>query len=106
MALDATARRRWFGGVTLLAALVMVVCGETVLRERLGPITSLTFWLVCLVFTSLAIIVALLDVRALQRGIRREQRELFESTLKKIQAEAGNKPRQSGQAPSARCGGL
>jgi hypothetical protein len=98
MALDVTARRRWFGGVMLLAALAMLVCGETVLRERLGPVTSLIFWLVCFVLTSLAIIVAFLDVRAVQRRIRQEQRELFESTLKKIQTEAGSKPRQSGQA--------
>ena len=96
MALDATARRRWFGAVMLLAALAMLVCGETLLKERLSPIASLIFWLVCLVFTSLAIIVALLDARALQRRIRQEQRELFQSTLKKIQAEAQSKPRQPG----------
>jgi hypothetical protein len=96
MALDATARRRWFGAVMLLAALAMLVCGETLLKERFSPIASLIFWLVCLVFTSLAIIVALLDARALQRRIRQEQRELFESTLKNIQAEAGSKPRRPG----------
>ena len=36
MALDATARRRWFGAVVLLAALGMLICGETVLRGKLG----------------------------------------------------------------------
>ena len=102
MALDATARRRWFGAVMLLAALAMLVCGETLLKERLSPIASLIFWLVCLVFTSLAIIVALLDARALQRRIRQEQRELFESTLKKIQAEAQSKPRQPGRPRPSR----
>ena len=96
MALDATARRRWFGALMLLAALAMLACGETLLKERLSPIASLSFWLVCLVFTSLAIVVALLDAWALQRRIRQEQRELFESTLKKIQAEAQSKPRQPG----------
>jgi hypothetical protein len=94
MALDATARRRWFGGANLLVALAMVVCGETVLKERLGPSATLIYWLVCLVFTGLAILVAFLDVWALQRRIRQEQRDLFDTTLKKIQAEAETKPRQ------------
>jgi hypothetical protein len=98
MALDATARRRWFGGVMLLAALGMLICGETVLKEWLETIAALIYWLVCLVFTCLAIIAAFLDVRALRHRTRQEQRDLFESTLKKIQAEAENKGRQAGRS--------
>jgi hypothetical protein len=88
MAFDATARRRWFGGVVLLAALAMVVGGETVLRDRLSPLATLIYWLLCMVFTGLAVVVALLDVRALQRRTQQEQRALFEATLKKIHTEA------------------
>jgi len=46
--------------------------------------------------TTLAIIIAFLDVRALQRRIHQEQRELLDTTLKKIECEAKNKP--SGKA--------
>jgi hypothetical protein len=93
MVLDATARRRWFGGIVVSAAVVMVVCGETVLRDRMGPVATLCYWLGCLVLTSVAILVALLDVRALRARTRREERDLFETTLRKIQSELESKSR-------------
>ena len=92
MALDATARRRWFGAVVLLAALGMLICGETVLKGKLGDLTFIVYWLVCFALTGLAIVVAFLDARALQRRIRQEQRDLFETTLRQIQSEARTRP--------------
>src|SRR5512136_2449219 len=88
MALDATARRRWFGAVVLLAALAMLICGQTVLKGKLGALTFISYWLLCFGLTSLAILAAFLDVRALQRWTRHEQRVLFETTLKEIETEA------------------
>ncbi len=92
MALDATARRRWFGAVVLLAALVMLICGVTVLSEKLEYLTFVFYWMVCFVLTILAIIVAFLDARALQRRTREEQRDLFATTLKQIESEARRRP--------------
>ena len=102
MALDTTARRRWFGAVVLLAALAMLICGQTVLKGRLGALAFIVYWLFCFGLTGLAILIALLDARALQRRTRREQRDLFESTLKEIEAEARNKslPPADGSSPS------
>ena len=94
MALDATARRRWFGAIVLVVALAMLICGETVLKEKLGNLTFVCYWLVCLGFTSLAIVIAFLDARALQHRTRQEQRDLFEATLKEIESEAKTRPRQ------------
>jgi len=91
MAFDATARRRLIGAIFLLMALLMLVSGETVLKGRLGDAGFLLFWLACLVFTSLAIFVAFLDVRALGQRVRKDQRELFEATLKKIEKDAKSK---------------
>jgi hypothetical protein len=88
MALDANARRRWFGAVALLAALGMLICGETVLKEKLGDLPLIAYWLACLALTGLAIVVAFLDARALSRRTRKEQRDLFETTLEHIQSEA------------------
>jgi hypothetical protein len=93
MALDPTTRRRWVGAIIVLAAVAMVICGETVLRDRMGPFATLLYWMGCLVLTSLAIVVALLDVRALRNRTRLEERALFESTLKKIQSELEARPR-------------
>jgi membrane protein implicated in regulation of membrane protease activity len=92
MALDATARRRWFGAVVLLAALAMLICGVTVLKEKLGYLAFILYWMVCFALTILAIIVAFLDARALQRRTRQEQHDLFATTLKQIETEARTRP--------------
>jgi hypothetical protein len=91
MGLDARARRRWFGGAALAAALGMLIAGETVLRGRLSAESFLLYWLVCFLLTGSAIFAAFLDVRALQREIRREQRDLLDVTLEKIEREARGK---------------
>ena len=62
----------------------MLLAGETMLRERLGAVAFLVFWLACFVFACLAMLVALLDVSAIRRRSREEQRTLFESTLQEI----------------------
>ena len=91
MGLDATARRRWFGGVVLIGAVSMLVCGETVLQGRLGSASFIVYWLVCFILTGLALIVAFRDLRALQHRTRQQQRELLESTLKEIGTEASRR---------------
>ena len=94
MALDATARRRWFGALVLLAALGMLIGGETILKGKLANLGFILYWLSCFGLTGLAILIAFLDARALQRRTRQEQRELFETTLKEIETEAKNRPRR------------
>lgn len=90
----ATARRRWIGGLLLLSAAVTLIAGETLLKERLKDLTFLLYWLLCLVFTGAAIIVAFLDARDVHRKSRREARELIESTVNKIEVDARQKPRR------------
>ena len=94
MALDATTRRRWFGALVLLAALGMLIGGETVLKEKLGNLGFMLYWLVCFGFTGLAIVIAFLDARALQRRTHQEQHDLFEATLRQIETEAKARPRR------------
>ncbi|HWX18979.1 MAG TPA: hypothetical protein VN578_03630 [Candidatus Binatia bacterium] len=94
MGLDATVRRRWVGALALLAALVMLVAGQTVLEGRLTPVAFLVYWLVCVILTGLAIFVAFADVRALAYRTHREQRDLLQNTLKEIETEARRKARQ------------
>ena len=97
MAQDGTKRRRWIGGVSLGLALVMVVAGERVVRGRIGPGMELLYWLLCFLLTGVAIVVALLDFRALKQRILAEQRELVEKTLKDIQGEAQRRPERAGK---------
>jgi hypothetical protein len=66
----------------------MLICGETVLKSKLAGGAYLIYWMACFGLTGLAILAAFLDVRALQRRIRHEHRELLESTMKRIEADA------------------
>jgi membrane protein implicated in regulation of membrane protease activity len=94
MVFDATARRRWFGAFVLLAALGMLIGGETVLKGKLGGLGFMCYWLACLAFTCLAIAIAVLDARALRRRIHEAQHELFDATLKQIETDAKAKARR------------
>jgi len=95
MGLDATARRRWFGGIVLAAALLMLILGETVLDGKIGGVAFLGYWALCFVLLCLAIVVAFRDVKAVQNEVRSEQRTLLESTLKDIETEAKDRRKET-----------
>jgi len=88
-------RRRWLGAVFLVAALGMLIAGQTVLLDRLGPVAFIFFWLGCFAFTVLALLVAILDFSAVRRRTRKEQVELFESTLQGIERQKESKSQPS-----------
>src|SRR6266705_104111 len=96
MEFGSTLRRRWFGGIVLFVALAMLVCGQTVLKNKLAGAPYLVYWLICFVLTGLAIVVAFLDVRALQRRVRDEHRDLLQRTLNRIETEARSKKSKPG----------
>ena len=77
-------RRRWLGVFFLLAALAMLVAGETLLKDRFSKVGFLVYWLACLGFTLMAMVVAWLDALAIRQGSRIEQREFLEATLREI----------------------
>ena len=72
----------------LALAAGMLIWGETVLKPHLNGVVFLLYWLGYFVVTGLAIITALLDMRATRRRIQEEQRDLLERTWKDIE----NKP--------------
>ncbi len=77
---SADARRRWFGLFFLVVAGGMLIWGETVLKPSLSGLAFLLYWFVCFLLTSLAIVIAILDMRATRRRAREEQRRLLERT--------------------------
>jgi|SRR5579862_1580476 len=85
------------GMVFLGIASFMLILGETVLRHSLGKVPFVIYWMVCFIFTALAILFSFLDVAGVQRQARAQQRELLEKTIGEIvrQKEAkrgGSKP--------------
>src|SRR5260370_42060801 len=97
MQVDPDARRRWLGPLCLASGLLMLVCGQTMLENRLrqSPFLTLAYWLVCFVFTALAMLAAVLDLRYVRSRTRQEQRQLLEDILKKIETEARAKKGRS-----------
>jgi hypothetical protein len=84
MAIDAQTRRRALGAIFLAAALLMLVLGQTVLRNTLSEVGFLIFWFLCFVSTIMAVLVAFWDLYAVRRRTREEQRALLEDTLGEI----------------------
>ena len=96
MASNAIGRRRWLGGAALLLALAMLIGGETLFKNNLSEVGFLVYWLVCFVLTGLAIVVAFIDVRAVARRTREEQRQLMHATLDQIEKQARDQRRKNG----------
>jgi membrane protein implicated in regulation of membrane protease activity len=93
----ADARRRWFGVLFLIISGGMLIWGQTLLKPHLTDIAFVVYWLVCLFFTALAMVTALLDVRAVRRRTRDQQRELFRHTLNDIQSDKKDGTRKTGR---------
>ena len=102
---SADAWRRMIGICLLSLAAGMLVWGLSVLRTRLEGIAFVFYWLSCAVFTLLAMIVALLDLRATRLRAQREHRALMNQTLAAI-ASAKNAPpnRESASSPATHGG--
>ena len=62
----------------------MLIWGQTILKPHLEGFIFMVYWLACFIFTFLAIITALLDVRATRKRTEAEQRELLERTMNEI----------------------
>jgi len=97
MGMKADLWRRGLGSFFLLAALGMLVAGKTLLRERLSAPAFLVFWLICLLCTCLALLVAFLDVAAIRRRTREEQRALLENTLQEIARQTKSKSKKQAE---------
>lgn len=65
----------------LAVAAGMLIWGQTVLEPHLKGVMFLAYWLACFTFTVAAIVIALLDIRAVRRRIREEHQKLMERTL-------------------------
>ena len=74
-------RTRWFGVLFLLLALGMVVWGQTWLQPHLRGAGFVTYWMVCLGCTLLALFTALADARATRRRLRQMQADLLREAL-------------------------
>ena len=76
--------RRWTGAICLFLAAGLLIAGQTWLRNELDGFPFLGYWFLCFLFTILAMVCALLDLRAVRQRARAEQLDLIERTLNKV----------------------
>ena len=91
MAASAKTRRRWLGAVFLACAAALLICGTTVVGPHLGGLAFAAYWMACLTFAVLALLVALADLRAVGRQARQEQQTLLQTAFSGIESEADRK---------------
>ncbi|PYJ58602.1 MAG: hypothetical protein DME24_15645 [Verrucomicrobia bacterium] len=87
----ADARRRWFGVFFLIIAAGMLIWGQTILKPHLEGAGFVIYWLACMGFTALAMLTALLDVWAVRRRTRDQQRELLRKIFDERESNKENK---------------
>lgn len=87
MSATSKTRRRWFGGICLLAAIMMLIVGVTLLENRLQPLAMFIYWSICFILTGLAAGIALVDASRVRTEQRDAQRALIENTLQEIERE-------------------
>lgn len=73
----------------------MMVSGLTFLQGRLEGLAFLIYWLGCFILTTAAVLVAFLDLRAIRRRARDEQRDLIQKTLEDVDEAQARKARES-----------
>jgi hypothetical protein len=87
MQVDFRPSRFWrvLSGIWLCLAVILIIVGQTVWRDRLSGVGFLIFWSSCFLSAIFAAVCALLDLWTIRRETRIENRRLFHETLKKIQ---------------------
>jgi membrane protein implicated in regulation of membrane protease activity len=90
----ADVRRRWFGVFFLLIAAGMLIWGQTILKPYLVGIGFVLYWLACMAFTGLALVTALLDIWAVRRRTREQQRDLLQRIFDEAEANEENKTKE------------
>ena len=91
MSNSADALRRWLGLFCLAVAAGLLIWGQTILKPLLDGLAFVLYWGICFLFTFAAIVIAMLDMRTVRQRTRREQAELIQKTLEKIEAESLDK---------------
>jgi hypothetical protein len=81
----------------LAVAAGMLIWGQTVLEPHLKGVVFLLYWVACFTFTLGAIVIALLDIRAVRHRVRHQQRDLIQRTLEGVES----KPKPEADKPEA-----
>lgn len=74
-------RLRWLGMLFLILAGSLLVWGQTLLKPYLTGWAFIVYWLACFLFTGLAMLVALIDLRMVRKQIEQKHRQMWHHTM-------------------------
>lgn len=86
--------RRSLGSICVVGAVAMLAVGDTRPATGTSQLSFVVYWLGCFLLAALAMLMAVLDLFAVRREARREQRSLFQATLGQIQTEKQRREHQ------------
>jgi hypothetical protein len=89
MAKSVHSRRRRFGTACLTGAAAILILGQTLLSGYLDGVWFILYWSACFVLIVLTLLTALLDVQAVRRHAREQQRDLVRDALKDLEQDEG-----------------
>ena len=69
----------------------MLIWGQTILKPYLEGIGFVLYWLACMAFVALALLTALLDISAVRRRTREQQRDLLQRIFDEGESSEENK---------------
>jgi len=69
----------------------MLIWGQTILKPYLEGLGFVLYWLGCMAFTGLALFTALLDIWAVRRRTREQQRDLLQRIFDEGESDEENK---------------
>ena len=81
--------RRRFGIFCIAGAILMLICGETVMRAILAKnaVWLLVYWMTCFILTALAAGMAIIEAARVGRESREERLTLLTETLQAVERE-------------------
>jgi len=74
----------------------MLIWGQTLLKPLLEGVVFVVYWLACMGFTALAMVTALLDIRAVRRRTRDQQRDLLQRIFDGADSKKDSRGRERG----------
>jgi hypothetical protein len=84
MTCNADSFRRWLSMLFLAVSFAMVMWGQIVLHPHLAGVAFAIYWSVCFALSFVAVVIGILDLRAMLRALKVERLGLLRRAMRDI----------------------
>ena len=81
---NADSFRRWLGMFFLAVSFAMMMWGQIVLLPHLSGVAFVVYWSACFGLSIIAVVIGILDVRAMLRNVKTERLALLRRAMRDI----------------------